>query len=172
MKKSFTLIEVLISVLILSFVFLAMDNILQMLKRTDDTLRSRVENLNEYMIKTLYYDLINAREVNVTSKSRDIDEIDIKTRNSLYEIPEPYVRWKVYKGMLIRIESPVPITSDKEYYTLDNFAKNVKIFKIYRKDEKYLVFVNKKFFEFLKGYDEVKNTEPKLQADRRSGGKR
>ena len=153
MKKSFTLLEVLISTLILAFVFVAISNVINSLKTTKDTLKSKIEDKSDYLIKALYYDILNASEVNITNDGPDFVKLKLHTSNSLYKIPKPYVLWVVNRGDLIRIESPTPITSDKDYYTLDNFAKNVKIFKIYKKDKKYLIVVNKKFFEFYKGWE-------------------
>ncbi|WP_457562464.1 PulJ/GspJ family protein [Caminibacter pacificus] len=147
MRKSFTLLEVLISTLLLAFVFVAMSNILTSLKRTESILQSKKEDKNDYLIKTLYYDIINADEINVSKTANPkIDTITLRTFNSLYKIPKPYVKWVVYKGALIRAES---VDNFKENVgTIDKFAKNVKIFKIYKKDGKFLIFVNNKFFEF------------------------
>jgi len=150
MKKSFTLIEILISTLILSFVFIAISNILSSLKLTNKTLLGKVENKEEYLVKALYYDILNAKSIKVLhSQNPKIDLIKLTTTNSLYGYSKPFVMWIVARGNLIRVESIEK--NPAKYVTLDNFAKNIKIFKVYKKDGKYLVFINKKFFEFFKG---------------------
>jgi len=148
MKKSFTLLEVLISTVILAFVFVAISSVITSLKRTQSTLASRLDDKKEYLIKTLYYDLANASEINITKTDNpETDELFLITKNSLYKIPMPYVKWIVRGGDLIRAES-VDDFNETEIFTIDKFAKNVKIFKIYKNNNKYLIFINREFFEF------------------------
>jgi hypothetical protein len=163
MKKSFTLIELLIAVILLLFIFGAMTNLVNSLKRSDRLLKKRIENKQEYLIKTLYYDIVNSDFVKIKRINSNIDEIFMQTTNSLYKMYKPYVKWVVYDDMLIRAESADDFKS--EVFTLDNFLKNVKIFKIYKKNGKFLVFVNNKFFEFIKGKYETNNSNSTPKAN-------
>jgi len=163
MKKSFTFIELLISIILLMFIFSAVVNITDSLKKSNSILEKKIENIDEYVIKTLYYDVMNATSLKITHKSSNIDELYLQTSNSLYKIYMPYVKWVVYDNMLIRAESADDFKS--EVYTLDNFLKNVKIFKIYKKNGKFLVFINEKFFEFSKGKDETNNSKSKSKTN-------
>jgi len=149
MKRSFTLIEIMISVIILSILILVMNNIIVNLKSTKTFLKNIINknNQNELLIKTLYYDLLNAQSIKIIhSFDADYDEIYMQTNNSLYHLIEPYVIWYVSKNQnsLMRIESPFKITlpSNKVFF-LDKFSNNVKIFKVFNKGMKKFVFIQK-----------------------------
>jgi type II secretory pathway component PulJ len=160
MKKSFTLIEILISVMIMSILFLALGDIVKNLNKTKDVLstiykRSKKENL---ALKVLYYDLLNAENIRFT-KNKDICNIYIRTSNSLHNISMPYVFWYVSKNKntLLRAESVerINILSKNQNFYLDKFAQNVKIFKVYKKNGKYFVYLETSkpiYFEMYKGF--------------------
>ncbi|WP_456480666.1 type II secretion system protein [Nautilia sp.] len=160
MKKSFTLIELLISVVILSILFLALSNVISYSKNSGGVLEKRYEKQLKFdlYMKVLYYDLLNGGEINVTG-SGDYSVVKIRTSNSLHFIPEPYVVWYVSKkhNTLMRLESPEVVNLLKlppDYY-LDKFVQNVKIFKIYVKDGKYFIYMDNGrpiYFEMYKGF--------------------
>ena len=136
MKKSFTLIEILLSLIILSILFLAMNNIIASLKSASNVLNNYYfkQKQNEILIKTLYADIINATSIKIIhSKNSDYDRLYLITSNSLYDLIEPYVLWYVSrnKNTLIRVESPFKINlpSDKLFF-LDKFKNSVKLFNI------------------------------------------
>jgi len=167
MKKAFTLIEIMLAIMILAVLLLAINNIIANLKSTKDFLQniSNKEKKNELFIKTLYYDILNSNTMTVKhSFDSDYDRIYLNTKNSLYNLINPYVIWYVSKknNSLIRVESPFKITlpSDRVFFA-DKFAENVKIFKIFSKNKKELIFVqtaNKKplYFEMInKNYEKA-----------------
>jgi len=167
MKKAFTLIEIMLAIIILSILLLAINNIIANLKSTKDFLQniSNKEKKNELFIKTLYYDILNSNTMTVKhSFDSDYDRIYLNTKNSLYNLINPYVIWYVSKknNSLIRVESPFKITlpSDRVFFA-DKFAENVKIFKIFSKNKKELIFIqaaNKKplYFEMInKNYEKA-----------------
>jgi len=159
MKKSFTLIEILISITILSVLFLALSNVIAYLSNSSVFISKNYEKSknNNRFLKILYYDLLNADEVAIRN-TKNYSFVKLRTSNSLYRIPKPYVIWYVSKNKnsLMRLESSKDINiTDKEDYYLDKFAQNVKIFKIYKKDGKYFVYLNKNkpiYFEMYKGF--------------------
>jgi prepilin-type N-terminal cleavage/methylation domain-containing protein len=147
MKKAFTLIELMLAIIILSVLILAMNNIIVDLKSTKDFLKNYLnkENQNTLFIKTIYYDILNARSIKVIhSFNSDYDRLYLQTNNSLYNLISPYVIWCVSKNKnsLIRIESPfdIKLPNDNAFF-LDKFKENVKMFKVFRKNGKDLVFV-------------------------------
>jgi hypothetical protein len=172
MKKSFTVIELILAVIILSILILAMNNIIINLKSTKNFLKNylRKTNKSELLIKTLYYDILNATSIKVIhSINSDYDRVYLQTQNSLYHLIFPYVIWYVSKNKntLIRIESPFKIKlPDENAFFLDKFQQNVKIFKIYKKNGKDLIFIEAKkpfYFEMIDkdfGY-KVKNLKSK-----------
>jgi len=158
MKKSFTLIEVLISIAIFSMLFLAMVNSIKNFDTTKKVLNSSYnkEYKNSILIKTLYNDILNAKYVKI-KKSKNFDEIYLKTTNSLYNFISPYVIWYVSKKdkALIRVEDYKKDSLPNRFDNIDKFLDNVKIFKLYKNRGKYFVYIkaNKAiYFEFYKGF--------------------
>ncbi|QCT93658.1 hypothetical protein FE773_00175 [Caminibacter mediatlanticus TB-2] len=161
MKKSFTLIELIISVMLLSLLFFAMSKVILEFKSSIKNLNREYKNFynNNLMIKVLYYDLLNASKLKIVkSKNPNFIRLYLQTSNSLYNIPNPYVVWYVSrnKNSLIRIEDTSPITLPNENFNfIDKFAENIKVFNIYKRKNKLLIFIkeNKKpiFFEMIKG---------------------
>ena len=158
MKKSFTLIEIIISVLIFSVLILALSSVINNLKKTKNIIESvyKKQNSKELLIKTLYYDIINSSEFKIIkTKNSNIDRLYLKTSNSLYNLINPYVVWYISKKnrALIRIEYPFKIKFplNKVFY-IDKFEEGVKIFKVYEKKGKIFIFIkNKKpvYFEIV-----------------------
>ena len=172
MKKAFTLIEILLSLMILSILFLAMSGVISSLKNSKKVLDNYYlsSKENELLVKTLYGDLVNATSVKVVhSRNSDYDRIYLTTSNSLYHLISPYVLWYVSKNedTLIRIESPFVITIPNDnLFFLDKFKSGVKLFKIYQKEGKYLVFLKADkniYFEiFNKEFKKVSKNSKKL----------
>ena len=158
MKKSFTLIEIIISVMILSVLFFAMSGVLKNLKITKEILEKNFakSSQKELMIKTLYYDLLNAESLKIIhSQNSDYDRIYLRTSNSLYHLIYPNVLWYVSKNKnsLIRVESPYKIRLPNDnLFFMDKFEHKVKIFKIYKNKNKILLFIKTKkpfYFEII-----------------------
>jgi len=155
MKKSFTLIELLISVLILSVLFFALSSFISSLKLSQNSIQKKFDSLKSDTLRVLYYDIINANNVTIENRG-DFVRVFMQTSNSFYNIAKPYVFWYVSKNKntLIRYESPKPFGLEKEFY-LDKFIQNVKIFKIYKNRGRYFIFLKAKkpiYFEFYKGF--------------------
>jgi len=152
MKKSFTLLEVLISITLTVFIFTAIFEILHSLKITENSFLKKVHDKHDLFVKAIYYDLLNAKNIKIIkTQNPDVDKIYLQTSNSLYGFYEPYVVWVVKKGILFRIEDKDAINLPGDYKYFDEFAKDVKIFKIYKKDDKYFLFLKDKkniYFEF------------------------
>jgi prepilin-type N-terminal cleavage/methylation domain-containing protein len=158
MKKAFTLIELMIAVIILSILILTMNNIIVNLKSTKDFLKRYLQkqDKNELLVKTFYYDILNATSIKIIhSINSNYDRLYLQTNNSLYRLIEPYVVWYVSKNKnaLIRIESPFEIKLPNENaFFLDKFKENVKIFRIFKKGGKDLIFIKAKkpiYFEMI-----------------------
>jgi len=153
MRKSFTLIELLIAITLSLFVFLAVFNVINSLKTTNRVFEEKINNKSALLVKTLYYDLINAKKYAVTvTGNPDFNRLYLLTSNSLYGYNGPvYVVWAVVGNSLVRIEDRDVINIPGIYKNLDRFAKDVKIFKIYKKNSRFFVFLRTKkdiYFEF------------------------
>jgi len=159
MKKSFTLIELIISIAIFAILFLAMSNVLVGLKNSKDTLKNlyHKNQKKDYLIKVLYYDILNSDTIKIIhTKYPNYDRVLLKTKNSLYNLDSPNVSWFVSKkeNSLIRIESNEDINFSKKLFSpfIDIFQKRVKLFKIYRRKGKDLIYIKSKkpiIFEIL-----------------------
>ena len=161
MKKSFTLIEILISIIIFSMLFFAMFSVISQIKHSKNIIKEEFnKNKNtDILVKVLYNDILNALKIKIVkSPDSDFIRLYLQTVNSLYGYCKPYVIWYVSKNRnsLIRVENSEPITLDNEnLYYLNKFAQNVKIFKIYKNKEKYFVYIGVKkpiYFEIYKGF--------------------
>ena len=160
MRKSFTLIEILISVTILTVLLLAMSNVIGELKISKTVLKNAFEHSSkeELFIKTLYADIMNADSIKIkhSSNNKNYDTLVIHTKNSLYKNIYPYVLWYVSKNgnVIVRAEDFKPISFKSEEYFVDVFKKGVKKFRIFKKGLKYFVYIKGKkalFFEIYKG---------------------
>ncbi|WP_457560782.1 hypothetical protein, partial [Caminibacter sp.] len=84
----------------------------------------------------------------------DFNRLYLLTTNSLYGYKgRVFVVWCVVGKNLVRIESNDLINIPGTYKNLDRFAKDVKIFRIYKNNDRYFIFIKAKkemFFEVEK----------------------
>jgi len=160
MKKAFTLVEILISVVILSIMVFVLSDVVKNMDVSKNILKKNIRNehYKQIALKVLYYDILNSKYVNLSQK-KNYSLISMQTTNSLYNIPAPYVVWYVSKkdNALMRMEMPQKVTflSNIRNYYLDKFNENVKIFKIYRYFYKYFIYLDDGkpvYFEMYKGF--------------------
>lgn len=142
-KKAFTLLEVLISVTLLSLVLMA-------LYKSADLMRGSNLHLFNYLKQatstlkgssTLYKDLIYA-DHNITINTEEkFHRLTIEnTTHSLYGLAQAKVVWLVYKkdNTLLRIEGgrySIPLRNE-ERVEIDVVLKNLELFKIYKSKKK------------------------------------
>ena len=141
LKPAFTLIEVIVSVVLLSLMITYLYNALGVLQNSNSSLLSKEKQLDtrDFLFGLLYKDLFEATSTTITStQSKDFDILKIKTVNSLHDISTPNVIYVVVKEdkKLIRIESPylfaLPIPMESTYMLYaDEIATDVEFFKIY-----------------------------------------
>jgi prepilin-type N-terminal cleavage/methylation domain-containing protein len=160
MKRAFTLIEILISVIILSIMVFVLSDVVKNMNVSKNILQKNLneERYKKLALKVLYYDILNSQYLTVSQKN-NYSVVRMRTFNSLHNLPDPYVVWYVSKknNTLMRMEMPQNtafFTNTNNYY-LDKFAQNVKIFKIYRYFYKYFVYIDDGkpiYFEMYKGF--------------------
>jgi len=142
-RSAFTLVEVLISVMLLSLVLMA-------LYKSADILRDSNMHLFKYLqkstktlngSKTLFMDLMHA-DNNVTINTEEkFHRLTIaNTSYSLYGQSMAKVVWLVYKenNALLRIEGgkyDMPLRNEQRV-EIDEIAENIKLFKIYKSKRK------------------------------------
>ena len=158
-KHAFTLVEVLISITLLSLVLMALYKSADILRHSNLHLFNYLEKSTNTLkgSKTLYMDLMHA-DHNVTIKTEDkFHRLIINhTRHSLHGLAQAKVVWLVYKenNTLLRIEGgnyTLPLKSEQRV-EIDVIAKNLELFKIYKskKRDKILAIIK------------IKGQEPQL----------
>ena len=141
--SAFTIVEVLISITLLSLVLMA-------LYKSADLMRASNLHLFNYLQKasttlkgstTLYNDLIHA-DYNITINSEEkFHRLTIyNTSHSLYGLAQAKVVWLVYKtdNTLLRVEGGqynMPLRNE-ERVEIDVIAKNIELFRIYKSKKK------------------------------------
>ena len=151
-RSAFTLIELLISVLILSILMLFLYKSYDALNRSNATLNGAVQKLSKELLikKCIYLDLTTAfgDSINILQQNPQKDILFLQTNNSLHNRINPYVGYIVKDKILYRIESLKPL---KEYplgvdseFIVDQLAK-IEIFRIYKskniKESLFLVYI-------------------------------
>lgn len=159
MKKGFTLIEVIISIAILTLLILYMYHSISTLKISNETYEKQYlkTSLSTKIHKTLFFDFTQSENFSITKHDGDdkTDELFLKTSHSHFKIFDPYVTYTVRDKLLYRIESNQKFTSFKEENALDNIkfeivTDNVTKFKIFGTDKSILVVLNDLIFEIVK----------------------
>ncbi len=141
--SAFTLVEVLISITLLTFVLLALYKSTDLMRASNLQLFNHLQNSSTLSkgTSTLYKDLMYA-DHNITINTRDtFHQLIIEhTSHSLYGLSQAKVVWLVYKNenTLLRIEGGeyhIPL-KDEERVEIDVIAKNLELFKVYRSKKK------------------------------------
>ncbi len=157
MRKAFTLIELLISIIILSILMLFLYQSYAQLNKSNGLLNTKVQQSQkeELIKKTLYLDIITAIKGSIQILKQDPkkDIIFLQSTHSLHERINPYVAYILKEKHLYRLESfkafkeyPLPAESN---FVVDDLGA-VDIFRLYpsknKKSPSYFVhlkFVNK-----------------------------
>ncbi len=137
-RSAFTLIEILISITLLSIVLIGLYSVLDTQRRSVDIIKNTLDKSIDHdrVIMVLYNDIISS-DGNLTLKKGERDTLCIEsTRNSLYGLGLAKVCWLVLKDndTLIRTEGndyklPLGLEDNVE---VNRVLKGVKIFDITR----------------------------------------
>jgi len=151
MKKAFTLIELIISIFLLSLAILFISQSLSNLNINKNIFIKNENYLykENKIVNLLYYDILLSKKIDIKN-SKDFAILYLNTQNTIYNIDYPYVIWFVSKknNTLCRIESSInmklPINYEDIYkINLLSLNQNCSYFHIsnsYDK-KKYLVFL-------------------------------
>lgn len=179
MRKAFTLIELLISVVLIALMMTFLYNAMGILKSSTDSFSKKNVKLKErdFLFTTLHRDIFESREAKtISTQNKDYDILQLKTNNSFYDLIHPYVTYIVAKEdkKFLRLESheaiQIPILAEKAYEVFaDVLAKEVEIFRVYGKNadsnqsqnglmdgQATTTTISEEAFVFLK----IKNEEP------------
>jgi len=144
-RKAFTLIEVLISITLLSLVFMALYRSVDILRASNKNLFYHLEKSSSELksAKVLYMDiLMSDGNISIENKKDKLfSRVTIfNTKNSLYGLFNTKVVWLVYKenNTLLRIEGGeynMPLKYD-DRVEIDEISKNVEQFRLYLNKKK------------------------------------
>jgi len=146
-RKAFTLLEVLISIALLSIVLLALYKGVDMLRTSNRHLFEYLEKSKKVTkaVKVLYLDILSS-DGNISIKKDEFTRLCIEqTKNSLYELPVAKVCWVVLKkqNRLVRVEGngySLPLGSE-ERVEIDPVMKEIELFDVYHQKDKILVLL-------------------------------
>ena len=142
-KKGFTLIEVLISITLLSLVLMALYKSADILRNSNLHLFKYLEKSTNILkgSKTLYMDLTHS-DYNITINTEEkFHRVMLQnTTHSIHGLSQAKVVWLVYKeeNTLLRIEGgkyKMPLKSE-EKVEIDVIAKHVELFRVYKSKKK------------------------------------
>ncbi len=150
-KSAFTLVEVLISITLLSLVLMALYKSSDLLRRSNKHLYHHLEHITDGIegSQALYLDLLQSDgNITIERKEKNFDRLIIEhSAHSLYGLSYVKVVWLVYKenNTLLRVEGSrykLPLLED-DRVEIDEISSGEKLFKIYhgKMSEKFLVIM-------------------------------
>lgn len=153
--RAFTLIEVLVSIALLSLVLLALYQSLSMLRNSNIQLFNYMQKASEDNrgMQTLFLDIAGS-DGNLTLEKDEFARLCIEnTINSLYALPSAKVCWVVSKEehALLRSEGnrySLPLRSG-EKVSVDKIMTDLELFDIYRTKTDVLVLLKQKEHEAI-----------------------
>jgi prepilin-type N-terminal cleavage/methylation domain-containing protein len=109
MKKAFTLIELLISIVILSILMLFLYQSYAGLNKSNETITQKIDEVERLALlkKTLYLDFYTAKyeTLNILHQDAKEDVVFFQTANSIHQRFSPYVAYVIKNKTLYRLES-------------------------------------------------------------------
>lgn len=140
-KGAFTLIELIVSIILIGLIVVFLYSALAGSRKTKHSLErySTAEQNRSKLYELLYRDLIESTEITpMTTRDERFTIMKLRTANSLYDIAMPYVTYYVHSQQkaLIRLESareielPIPY-DDKWFVYADWLVPKVNDFNVY-----------------------------------------
>ena len=147
MRKAFTLIELMISIVILSILMLFLYKSYAGLNKSNKIFAQEVQKISkiELLKKVIYLDYslaikndTNGSIVQVLNQDKNEDVIFMQTSNSIHNRVNPYIAYIVKEEKLYRLESlkkftEYPLGTDSEF-VVDELG-DVKSFRVYKSRE-------------------------------------
>jgi len=163
-KKSFTLIELLISVALTAIIMTFLYQNMHSVDKTNKFYKKKLDDYTEKnkLVYLLYNDiLLSTRIASATSsktiKSNNIKYFKIKSKHSIKGFYNPNISYILFKNqkVLFRIESvkqlELPISQEDILKTQFNRFENIEDFDIYQSKKDFLIYysskTNKEFFQ-------------------------
>ena len=162
-KRAFSLVELIISVVLLGIIVTFLYTTVSNLEKTNSIFAANEKALSdkEKVVDLLYDDIFTANSLEL--KGVDNSLVSMQTSNSLFDIAKPFVTWLVVKekNSLLRFESIKEFkninSQNSDYFHISVVGENCEVFKIYQSLKKENILIHLKFqdqepmvFEFAK----------------------
>ena len=158
MKKAFTLIELIISIILIALITTYLLQTIGLLNTSNKQLAtlSQKRNYLRQIKKNFILDIMQAKKIKITqTKNKNFDFLELETtKNSLHNLVAPKVVYFITKEhSLIRVEGfhyKLPLNSENLYkVAFDEVAKDIILFKIYQNKQKnkIFIFIKSKYFQ-------------------------
>ena len=136
MRRAFSLVELMISIVILSIMMLFLYKSYSGLNKSNKLFDIEVQKVAkiEKIKNTLYLDIMLSQSVLIQNQDNKEDVVFLQTRNSVHDRFNPYVAYLLKDKKLYRLESlkelrEYPLAADSEF-VVDELG-SVKIFRLY-----------------------------------------
>ena len=140
MRKAFTLVELMVSILILSIMMLFLYKTYAGLNKSNKLYALEIEKINtlERIKKTIYLDITQAMSIKIQNQSPTEDVVFMQTTHSVHKRINPYVVYILKEKKLYRLESlreisEYPLRAESEF-VIDELA-GMELFRLYPSKE-------------------------------------
>jgi len=151
MRRAFTLIEMMVSITILSIMMIYLYKTNSSVNQSNVFYEREVNKLNLLTLKKRVFfldlSLILYQQSSVLHIDKDEDMLFLQTTNSLHKRVNPFVAYIVKKEKLYRLESLKKLTypfSEADKFDVDCFG-DIDIFRVYKQKKKETFLVDLKF---------------------------
>jgi type II secretory pathway pseudopilin PulG len=144
-RGAFTLVEVLVSVMIVTISVSILFKLFVTTKDTNKKIQKESTTLaNANWLQTLIHqDILNiSNDIEIIKDSKEYTSFRLQPKNSIYSNEYPYISYIVSDTTLYRIESTTLDTTDKNI-DIDAVGSYDK-FKLYKKDKSILIMIKGK----------------------------
>jgi len=156
-KRAFTLIEILVSVMLIGLISIFVASSIHQTKKGSKSFERIVKKTSktEEFVKILYEDILQSNSIDIKEYKR-YSILSLRGKNSIYDISYPYTVWLVLKrdNTLIRLESAreikLPIKEETQKYIFaDSIQKECQTFllKLSRDKKSVLVYIELKNYK-------------------------
>ena len=143
MRKAFTLIEMMVSISILSIMMIFLYQSYASLNKSNSFYKKKVTNIKNEQVKKrvlfLDFSLALHNSVKITNQDRESDVVFMQSTNSLHKRYNPYVVYILKEKKLYRLESlkkinEYPLGVEDEYIV--DYLGAVESFRVYKSNKK------------------------------------
>ncbi len=150
-KKGFSLVELIISVVLLGIIVTFLYSTVSNLEKTNRIFAANEKALSkrEKVIDLLYDDIFTANSLTLSGFEYSL--ASMQTNNSLFDIASPYVTWLVSKekNTLLRFESTKKFkdidSQNSDYFHISKVGENCEVFRVYQSKKKENILIHLKF---------------------------